>query len=420
MFVKLRARAPRRSAEIPCSRSKPAGKGLYGRRSGIALELEKDSGQSAQKESRITTCELALVNDRIRARKGRSVIWRPRSPRHRKCVRANIILATGGGPRVISRRDRGWKAHRAAEPRVSRRRRQRCREPRGRASEEGLTLAAGVSRELSLARPARCRLPVDAGLGGPEAAYKLVRSSCAETRPARPGQAARGTAPGRARGRRHDLELVRNRIHSHTQRLRATIAKTADSGGQFYRTAVLPAAAGKPIRRAQRDSSSRHDAWSQIEVTIVGTGYVGLVSGAWFRRVGNDVLCLDLDSSKIRMLERARSRSTSPDCSSGQRNRAAGRLHFTHEVERPVRFRDSECIAVGRARRGRFRDLRTCSPRRGRSAGTLTEYRVIGGQVTVPVALRTRCAGRRGRARNAARHALRGGVEPRIPQGGAA
>ena len=40
-----------------------------------------------------------------------------------------------------------------------------------------------------------------------------------------------------------------------------------------------------------------------MKVTIVGTGYVGLVSGACLAEVGNHVLCLDLDPAKIRILE---------------------------------------------------------------------------------------------------------------------
>jgi UDPglucose 6-dehydrogenase len=49
-----------------------------------------------------------------------------------------------------------------------------------------------------------------------------------------------------------------------------------------------------------------------MKVTIIGTGYVGLVTGACLADVGNDVLCLDVDARKIDGLKRAaRSRSTS-------------------------------------------------------------------------------------------------------------
>ena len=41
-----------------------------------------------------------------------------------------------------------------------------------------------------------------------------------------------------------------------------------------------------------------------MKITIIGTGYVGLVTGTCFADVGNDVLCLDVDEKKIAMLER--------------------------------------------------------------------------------------------------------------------
>ena len=39
-----------------------------------------------------------------------------------------------------------------------------------------------------------------------------------------------------------------------------------------------------------------------MDVTIIGTGYVGLVTGACLAEVGNQVVCLDVDDNKIRML----------------------------------------------------------------------------------------------------------------------
>ena len=40
-----------------------------------------------------------------------------------------------------------------------------------------------------------------------------------------------------------------------------------------------------------------------MKITVIGTGYVGLVSGACLAEVGNDVLCLDVDPAKIAILE---------------------------------------------------------------------------------------------------------------------
>lgn len=39
-----------------------------------------------------------------------------------------------------------------------------------------------------------------------------------------------------------------------------------------------------------------------MKITVIGTGYVGLVSGVCLADVGNDVLCLDVDAAKIRLL----------------------------------------------------------------------------------------------------------------------
>ena len=85
-----------------------------------------------------------------------------------------------------------------------------------------------------------------------------------------------------------------------------------------------------------------------MKIAIVGTGYVGLVTGACFSEVGNDVLCLDLDEKKIRTLESGGIPIYEPGLSDVvKRNVAAGRLHFTTDVARAVSFGTVQCIAVG-------------------------------------------------------------------------
>ena len=74
-----------------------------------------------------------------------------------------------------------------------------------------------------------------------------------------------------------------------------------------------------------------------MKVTVVGSGYVGLVSGACLAEMGNDVLCLDVDPKKIEML----SRGEIPIGESGpknlvRRNVAAKRMKFTLDVGRAV------------------------------------------------------------------------------------
>ncbi len=85
-----------------------------------------------------------------------------------------------------------------------------------------------------------------------------------------------------------------------------------------------------------------------MEVTIVGTGYVGLVSGACLAEVGNHVLCLDLDPEKIRILENGDIPIHEPGLIDiVRRNVAAGRLGFTTDIDRAVAHARIQFIAVG-------------------------------------------------------------------------
>jgi UDPglucose 6-dehydrogenase len=85
-----------------------------------------------------------------------------------------------------------------------------------------------------------------------------------------------------------------------------------------------------------------------LKITIVGTGYVGLVTGACMAEVGNDVLCLDVDERKIRTLNEGGIPIYEPGLLElVRRNRAVGRLHFTTDVEQAVSYGLVQMIAVG-------------------------------------------------------------------------
>ena len=128
-----------------------------------------------------------------------------------------------------------------------------------------------------------------------------------------------------------------------------------------------------------------------MRIAMIGTGYVGLVSGACFSEFGVDVICVDKDAGKIaRLKRRARSRSTSPGWTSwSPSNVKAGRLSFTHRSRR-ARSRDADAvfIAVGTpvaARRRPCRpDLRLSPPPR-RSRARINGYTVVVTKSTVPV-----------------------------------
>ena len=85
-----------------------------------------------------------------------------------------------------------------------------------------------------------------------------------------------------------------------------------------------------------------------MKVTIIGTGYVGLVSGACLADVGNDVLCLDMNEQKIAMLQGGGIPIYEPGLEEiVERNAAAGRLQFTTDIARAVDFGEVQFVAVG-------------------------------------------------------------------------
>lgn len=85
-----------------------------------------------------------------------------------------------------------------------------------------------------------------------------------------------------------------------------------------------------------------------MKLTIIGTGYVGLVSGACLADVGNSVLCLDLDPRKVDILNSGGIPIYEPGLKEIVANNvAAGRLRFTTDVAEGVAWGDLQMIAVG-------------------------------------------------------------------------
>ncbi|AXK39719.1 UDP-glucose dehydrogenase family protein [Crenobacter cavernae] len=85
-----------------------------------------------------------------------------------------------------------------------------------------------------------------------------------------------------------------------------------------------------------------------MKITVIGSGYVGLVTGTCLAEVGNHVCCLDVDPAKIATLQAGGIPIYEPGLDDMvRRNVAAGRLSFTTDVEASVAFGEIQFIAVG-------------------------------------------------------------------------
>ncbi len=128
-------------------------------------------------------------------------------------------------------------------------------------------------------------------------------------------------------------------------------------------------------------------------ITIVGTGYVGLVSGACFAEIGHDVVCVDKDARKIGMLKGGLIPIYEPGLEElVGRNVAAGRLRFSTELPESVADRDAVFIAVGTPTEpGSDRaDLRYVYAAAAEIAAAVTGFTVIVTKSTVPVGTNAR------------------------------
>ena len=125
-----------------------------------------------------------------------------------------------------------------------------------------------------------------------------------------------------------------------------------------------------------------------MKIVVIGTGYVGLVSGTCFSEFGFQVTCVDKDQSKIDQLGEGIIPIYEPGLDDMvRRNMAAGRLHFTTDLRQPVAEADVILIAVGTpTRRGDgHADLRYVFAAAQEVAQNLSGYSVIVTKSTVPV-----------------------------------
>ena len=125
-----------------------------------------------------------------------------------------------------------------------------------------------------------------------------------------------------------------------------------------------------------------------MRITMVGTGYVGLVSGACFADFGHLVTCVDKNAEKIAALHRGQIPIFEPDLDRlVESNVAAGRLKFSTELKGPVRHSDAVFIAVGTpSRRGDgHADLSYVYAAAREIAESLHDFTVVITKSTVPV-----------------------------------
>jgi len=124
-----------------------------------------------------------------------------------------------------------------------------------------------------------------------------------------------------------------------------------------------------------------------MKLTLVGTGYVGLVSGAGFANLGNDVICLDVDNTKITSLQNGNMTIYEPGMGEiFRRNLKNGRLKFTTDTKKAIQESDIIFICVGTpSNENQEADL-TAVKEVAKSIGTyMNDYKVIVNKSTVPV-----------------------------------
>ena len=124
-----------------------------------------------------------------------------------------------------------------------------------------------------------------------------------------------------------------------------------------------------------------------MQLTIFGSGYVGLVSGACMAEMGNHVVCYDIDAARIARLNEGEVPIYEPGLEGYiARNRRAGRLEFTTDVEKAVEHGLFQFIAVGTPPdedgSADLKHVLTVA----RSIGEhMNDYRIVVGKSTVPV-----------------------------------
>src|SRR5665213_3928440 len=124
-----------------------------------------------------------------------------------------------------------------------------------------------------------------------------------------------------------------------------------------------------------------------MKLTLIGTGYVGLVTGTCFAEAGHEVICVDRDAEKVKLLQAGGMPIYEPGLEElVKKNVTAGRLRFTNSTQDGVEASDIIFIAVPTpAQPDGSVDLSFIEVVSREIAGAMTGYKIVVDKSTVPV-----------------------------------
>ena len=124
-----------------------------------------------------------------------------------------------------------------------------------------------------------------------------------------------------------------------------------------------------------------------MKLAVVGTGYVGLVTGTCFAEMGNHVVCIDIDADKVKRMQAGEVPIYEPDLDIlFERNTAQGRLHFTTDLKEGIADAEIIFLALPTPPGGDgSADLSFVMDVARQLSGMITDYKIIVDKSTVPV-----------------------------------
>ena len=124
-----------------------------------------------------------------------------------------------------------------------------------------------------------------------------------------------------------------------------------------------------------------------MKITVIGTGYVGLVTGTCLAEAGNDVLCIDIDAAKVKKMQNGEVPIYEPHLETYfERNIKAGRLHFSTDLENGVDHGEVIFLALPTPEdEDGSADLSYVLGVANQIGDMMKAYKIIVGKSTVPV-----------------------------------